>query len=96
MAFCPDKANPPLIIDADAVLTLPVVFQRFQTLAGRYCQKTQTRSGSQLLQFAHRHRLNIGRPFHPLALKQGFGVFAVEFGNQRQIITKPVNNVKRY
>ena len=96
MAVCPDKANPPLVIDADAVLTLPVAFRRFQTIAGRYFQKTQIRSGIQLLQFAHRHRFNIGKPFHPPALKQGFGVFAVEFGNHRQIITKPVNNVKRY
>lgn len=42
MAVCPDKANPPLIIDADAVLTLPVVFQRFQTIAGRYFQKLKS------------------------------------------------------
>jgi hypothetical protein len=30
----PHKANPPLLIDADAVLTLAVAFQRFLPIAG--------------------------------------------------------------
>ena len=29
---CPDKAQSPLIIDAYAVLALPVVFERFETV----------------------------------------------------------------
>ena len=31
----PDEANPPLIVDADAVLTLPVASQPLQPIRGR-------------------------------------------------------------
>jgi hypothetical protein len=34
--FGPFKANPPLVIDADAVLALSVPFQRFKTVARQY------------------------------------------------------------
>ena len=35
---CPDKAQSPLIIDAYAVLALPVVFERFETVPWWYLQ----------------------------------------------------------
>jgi hypothetical protein len=35
---CPDKAQSPLIIDAYAVLALPVVFERFEPVPGWYLQ----------------------------------------------------------
>jgi len=31
----PDKADAPLVVDADAVLPFPVAFQRFKAVAGR-------------------------------------------------------------
>jgi hypothetical protein len=34
--FGPFKASPPLIIDANAALALPVPSQRFKTIAGQY------------------------------------------------------------
>jgi len=34
--FSPFKANPPLVIDADAVLALSVPPQRFKTVSGQY------------------------------------------------------------
>ena len=34
VAVTPTKANPPLIVDADAVLTFPISTQCFQTVAG--------------------------------------------------------------
>jgi hypothetical protein len=34
--FGPFKASPPLIIDANAVLSLPVSSQRFKTVTGQY------------------------------------------------------------
>ena len=35
--FCgPFKANPPLVIDADAVLALSASFQRLKAVAGQY------------------------------------------------------------
>jgi len=32
----PDNANPPLIVNADTVLSVPVTAQRLQTIAGRH------------------------------------------------------------
>ena len=34
IAVLPPKANPPLIVNTDAVLSLPVTFKRFQLIAG--------------------------------------------------------------
>jgi hypothetical protein len=34
--FGPFKASPPLIVDANAALALPVPSQRFKTIAGQY------------------------------------------------------------
>ena len=36
IAVSPDKAQSPLVVDADAVLALPVAYQRLQSIAGRY------------------------------------------------------------
>jgi hypothetical protein len=36
MALSPDKANSPLIVDADRVLALAFAAQGFQPIAGRY------------------------------------------------------------
>jgi hypothetical protein len=41
-AIPPDKANPPLIIDADAVLALPVPRQSFQPVATQPAQIVKT------------------------------------------------------
>ena len=34
-SFGPFEANPPLVVDADAVLALAVTFERFETVAGQ-------------------------------------------------------------
>jgi hypothetical protein len=41
LVVAPDKTDPPLVVDADAVLTLPVTVQRFQAIAGRHPQIVQ-------------------------------------------------------
>ena len=35
IAITPDEAQPPLVIDADAVLALPIALQCFQPVAGQ-------------------------------------------------------------
>ncbi len=37
-AIAPHKTDPPLIVNANAVLTLAVAVQRLQTIAGRHTQ----------------------------------------------------------
>ena len=50
----PHKAESKLIVDADAILPLPVAFQRFQPVAGRGTKKIQRLGCIQLGQFANR------------------------------------------
>lgn len=38
----PDKAHSPLVVDPDAMLTLTVAFQRFETIGGRHPQIFQS------------------------------------------------------
>jgi len=38
MAVLPNKANPPLIVDADRMLTAPLSFQGFEPVTGRHAQ----------------------------------------------------------
>ena len=39
---CPPEAQTKLIIDTDAVLSRPIAFERFQSIAGRYAQVLQS------------------------------------------------------
>jgi hypothetical protein len=43
--FRPFEANPPLVIDADAVLALAVALERFEPIAGQSGKVFQTRRG---------------------------------------------------
>lgn len=36
IAAVPSKTNPPLVVDANAVLSFPFSVERLQTIAGRY------------------------------------------------------------
>ena len=54
IATLPSKANPPLVIDTDAVLTQPVVFQHFQFIAGRLPQILKGSGAMQVEKFAPR------------------------------------------
>ena len=76
--FSPYETNPPLIIDADAVLALAVVFQRLQVISGWCLQKCQCLCGIKL------RKLSLGdldqslEPARALALVQRQGVLALE------------------
>ena len=52
VALNPAEADPPLVIDPDAVLSLPVPFQGFQTVARRLAQGVEGNSRCQHRQFA--------------------------------------------
>jgi len=42
MAFSPDEANSPLIVDADRMLSLSLACQRFQPITGRHAKVIET------------------------------------------------------
>jgi hypothetical protein len=44
----PDKANPPLVVDTDAVLALAIPLQCLQPVPGRNAQRLQSGGGVQL------------------------------------------------
>jgi len=46
------KANPPLIVDADTVLTLPIAAQCLEPVAGRLVGRSSLRGGEALLAIA--------------------------------------------
>ncbi len=60
VTFLPFKANPPLIIDPNTVLTQAVAFQFFQTISRRDTQVLQDHSPIEHSQFTQRYLLNIG------------------------------------
>ena len=60
VAVCPREADAVPIVDANAVLALPVAFERFQVVAGK---------GGQVLQgfrFVERREFPLRRPFDGL------------------------------
>jgi hypothetical protein len=60
----PHKTNPPLVVDADAVLADAIPRQGFQPIAGRNTQAVQVRRGMQLQQRAASHPLDAPKPRH--------------------------------
>ena len=72
--FGPREANPPLVIDADAVLTLPVAFERFQPVAGQSCKVFQTRGCIQSVKTKLGLSGKTGKFPDPLAIYEAFGL----------------------
>jgi hypothetical protein len=62
----PLKADPPLIVDADAEQSLAVAFEGFQPVA-RYVQIPHRNGGIKLVKLQFRPPLDSGKGFDPLA-----------------------------
>ncbi len=62
MAFAPFKANPPLVIDPDTVLSFAVTFELFKAIARRYPQVFKGLRRFYPFQFAPCNTLNISSP----------------------------------
>ncbi|KRQ96425.1 hypothetical protein CQ12_35960 [Bradyrhizobium jicamae] len=60
-SLLPDKAYPPLVIDPDRVLALPVYLQRFKSIARRNTEIDEYPSLIQKTKFPQCDVLNIGR-----------------------------------
>jgi len=58
MAFAPDKADAPLIIDSDRVLSFPISSQRLQLVPRRRSQDPQFCRGVELEQFPQGNALD--------------------------------------
>jgi hypothetical protein len=76
--FTPDKANTPLVVDADAVLILALASERFELIARWNSQVGQHHRGVQLQQLAPRYPFDVPEPGYRPAAKKRFGIWAKE------------------
>jgi hypothetical protein len=76
-AFRPGKANPPLIVDTDAVLALPVPLEPFKPIARRI-ERHQTVRGVQAVEPQHGLPLESLERLNPSAFEKGAGPLVAE------------------
>jgi hypothetical protein len=74
----PYKANAPLVVDADAVLTCPITGQCFEAIARRRFQVTKLRGIVQHLELSLRYALDVSEPPGASTFEKRFGVGAPE------------------
>jgi hypothetical protein len=67
--FLPHEAHPPLIIDADTVLSFALVFQRLQAVPWRHSQAVQLGGGVELEQLPPCNPFDVLESGHVLALE---------------------------
>src|SRR5262245_51104102 len=66
----PLEANPPLIVDADAVLAFAISGQRLKTVTGQSSQVLHRGGGLQTVQLEARGTLDSGKRFDSLAARK--------------------------
>ena len=92
----PHKTQSPLVVDPNAVLTLPVTPQCFQTVSG-WCRKISQLSGAvELSELAAGYLLDCSKAPTPLPPVQSFGVRATERPDHTLILCCTAFNVKQY
>ncbi|WP_445083048.1 hypothetical protein [Candidatus Nitrotoga sp. BS] len=74
----PHEADAPLNIDSNAVLTLSIIFQRFQVIARRRLQKRQCLRRVQLGELTFRNLCQGPEAARALSLVERLGVLALE------------------
>jgi hypothetical protein len=78
VSVTPHKTQPPLVVDPNAVLALPVTPQCFQTVSG-WCRKISQLGGAvQLSELAAGYLLDCSKAPNPLPPVQSFALRAAE------------------
>ena len=95
-AIPPDEADPPLIVDADAVLAGTIAFQGFQPIAGRGLQVQEVRRRVNHVQFTQGNLGDSGKPPGSAIPIKAFGVFILEASDHEGMIYRDARNAKRY
>jgi hypothetical protein len=73
----PHKANAPLIVDSDAVLSRAAPFERFKPIAGKRSQINQSFRCVQHQQFPSRRLSNVRKPWNILVVEKSLRVSAL-------------------
>jgi hypothetical protein len=80
--FCtcirPMKADTPLIIDTNAVLTDTIILERFKVVAGRHSQIIKPSGDLELSKFAPCNLGYVYELLDTLTFRERFGVFTLE------------------
>jgi len=74
IASFPSEADSPLIVDTNAVLPLPVAFQRFKLIAGRLSEILKGSGTIQIEEFAPRLPFKGLKTGNTMIIKQSGGV----------------------
>lgn len=93
--FRPAKANSPLVVNANAVLTGAIAFQGLKAVAGRYSQVSETSGDLELPHLASRDGSETREATDADTCGEGFGVRTLEGSDHSPIVTRSVINVKR-
>jgi len=74
----PNEADSPLPGDADAVLSFPIILERFESVAWRYLQIIKNRRPVQLCKFAEGGSFYVHPALHALTFEKGLRLSALE------------------
>lgn len=96
IASSPPKADPPLIVYTDTVLTLAIARKLFKTIRRRDPEVTEGPGSIQHQQFLERGPPNCAEPAGVTPLEDLFRLSAAETLDHGLIITRYGNIVKRY
>jgi hypothetical protein len=95
IAAAPNKADAPLLVDADAVLALSIALQRFQVITWRRPQIPQFDGDIQLPQLSLGHPFESPKAFDSLPVVKLFGLPRPERLNHLLSVLRFTLNVKR-
>jgi len=74
----PAKADTPLVVNTNAVLTGAVTGKGFKAIAGRYPQIIKTRGDFKLSKLAPRNLSDVLKPADSYAPRERFSIFTLE------------------
>jgi hypothetical protein len=86
VAVPPNEANTPLVIDADAVLAVPVALQGLQSISRRNGNVGEVSGSIQLPQFSQRNPLNAFKTFARLPQVKQFSLTRAKRFDHKRIV----------
>jgi len=97
LSSLPRETNPPLLVDSNAVLALPVSLELLKTVPGRYSKVLNGIGGINEKELDEGQSVKLSREsLGPLSFENRLGHGTLEAANHDLIVTPCVNNVKRY
>ncbi len=97
IAIRPAKANPPLVVDPDTVLSSAVALELLEPVPWRHTEVVQGLGGVHGHQLPQHHASEVGRiSADRLSVEETGGVAVAEALDHPDKLTRRVNNVKRY